>query len=38
MIPSKTFDVAQIQETQAESPVAMIVCQAYQPVGNLTVL
>src|SRR5471030_420540 len=33
VIPFETLHVAQIQEAQAEAPVALVVSQAYQPVG-----
>ena len=38
MIPSVTFDVAQIQEAQTESPVPLIVRQTDQPFGDTVVL
>src|SRR5476651_516233 len=34
VIPFETLHVAQIQEAQAEAPVALVVSQAYQPVGH----
>ena len=34
VIPLKAFYVAQIQEAQAEAPVALVVGQAYQPVSH----
>ena len=34
VIPFKTLHVAQIQEAQAEAPVALVVGQAYQPVSH----
>ena len=38
VIPFKTLHVAQIQEAQAEAPVALVVGQAHQPVGHQGVL
>jgi hypothetical protein len=34
MVPFKTFYVTQIQEAQPEVPIALVVRQPYQPVGN----
>ena len=34
MVPFKTLYVAQIQEAQAEAPVALVIGQAYQPVSH----
>jgi len=34
VVPFEAFDVAQVQEAQAEAPVALVVRQPYQPVGN----
>jgi len=34
MVPFETFYVTQIQDAQPEAPVALVVRQPYQPVGN----
>lgn len=34
VVPFEAFDVAQIQETQPEAPVALVIRQPYQPIGN----
>jgi len=34
MVPFETFYVTQIQEAQSKTPVALVVRQPYQPVGN----
>jgi hypothetical protein len=34
MVPFETFYVTQIQEAQPEAPIALVVRQLYQPVGN----
>ena len=34
VVPFKPLHVAQIQEAQAEAPVALVVGQAYQPVSH----
>ena len=38
VVPGETAHVAQMQETQPEAPVAVVVGQAQQPLGNLVVL
>lgn len=38
VIPGKALDVAQIQIAQPEAPVALVVCQSHQPVGDLFAL
>jgi len=37
VVPFEPFDVAQVQEAQPEAPVALVVRQPYQPVGDDTV-
>jgi hypothetical protein len=37
LVPRKVLDVAQVQETQAKSPVLLVPSQALQPVGNLCI-
>jgi hypothetical protein len=34
LVPFEAFHVTQVQEAQTESPVAQVVRQPYQPVGN----
>lgn len=34
MVPAEILDVAKIQVAQAKSPVAMVVCQPNQPIGD----
>jgi hypothetical protein len=34
MVPFETFYVTQIHEAQPEAPIALVVRQPYQPVGN----
>ena len=38
MVPAKAFDIAQVQVAQAKSPVAMVIRQADQPIGDERVL
>lgn len=38
MIPGKALDVPQIQDAQLEAPVALVVGEPDQPVGNQLVL
>jgi hypothetical protein len=38
VVPFEALDVAQVQEAQAEAPVALVVRQPYQPVGDDAVL
>ena len=38
MIPAIALHVAQIQEAKTESPVALVLCESQQPLGNLGVL
>src|SRR5690606_17835829 len=37
VVPAKAFHVAQIQEAQAKTPVALVVCQTNEPIGNFRV-
>jgi hypothetical protein len=37
MVPFEPFYVAQVQKAQPEAPVALVVRQSYQPVGDNTV-
>ena len=38
VIPSVALHVSQVQEAQAEPPVAIVLCEADQPIGDLGVL
>src|SRR5690606_19409955 len=38
VVPTKSFDVAQVQKAQAEAPILVGSGQSDQPVGNLGVL
>ena len=38
VVPAKPFDIAQIQVAQPESPVAVVVSQADQPINDERVL
>lgn len=37
MVPAKAFDIAQVQEAQPETPVALAGGEAQQPVGNILI-
>ncbi len=38
MVPAKASHIAQMQKTQPEAPVLLVVGQAHQPIGDLCVL
>jgi hypothetical protein len=38
VIPFEAFHIAQIQETQAKAPIAVVVCQPHQSTGHLGVV
>jgi len=38
VVPAIALNVAQIQKTQTEAPVAFVCCQTFQPIGDLFVL